>query len=181
MAINRSKIKIWIEDADTLASALASTDAITGEIRNYNKSGGEKETESDPVFGGYVDKEKPQSQVELSFEVVPKLGTDADRWDAMIYAVDVANSGVYTMASETSTQASDKAVFIQGYDGTNYKSWCFNNCNVTVFDLEHAADDNQTGNLSMKFSPTNDSGVSNFMTAKSDITVMPNWTALDNN
>lgn len=179
MAINRSMVKIWVEDADTLASALAATDVITGEIKNYNKTGGEKETESDPVFGGYVDKEKPQSQIELALEIVPKLGTDADRWDAMTYAVD--GTGVYTSASETSTQPSDKAVFIQSYDGTNYKSWCFNNCNVTMLDIEHAADDNQTGNLNMKFSPTNDSGVANFMTLGTSMASMPDWTALDNN
>ena len=179
MAINRSSIKIWVEDAGTDPSSLATSDAILGEIKNYAKSGGEKETESDPVFGGYVDKEKPQSQIELTFEIVPKLGSDADRWDTMTYALD--GTGVYTTASETSTQPSDKSVFIQSHDGTNYKSWCFNNCNVTMYDIEHAADDNQTGNLNMKFSPTNDSGVANFMTLKTSMTSMSAWTALDNN
>ena len=63
MAIGRSKItNIWIEAVDTNPSDLATTDAISGEIKAYNKSGGANEVESDPVFGGFGDKEKTREQ-----------------------------------------------------------------------------------------------------------------------
>lgn len=187
VAISRSKVKIWIEDAGTNPSALVDSDAVAGEIKSYAKSGGTKEVESDPVFGGFVDKEKPTEQVEISMEVVPKVDTDQDRWDAMAYAAD--GTGVYTMASSVSTQPNDKAIFIGASDGTNGKAWAFNNCNVTVFDIEHNADDNQTGNITFKFSPENDSGVSNFQTlggasttpAIAVTSLLQSWSALDNN
>ena len=180
VAISRSKTKIYIADAGTAASALTDSDVFEGDIKTYDKSGGNKDVESDAVFGGYVDKEKPTDQVEISFEIVPSLGTNADRWDAMTYAADVA-TGVYTMAEETSTQPSERAVFIQALNGTDYKSIGFNNCSVTVLDMEHSADDNRTYNMTLKFSPTTSTGVSNFMTLATAVTSLPAWTALDNN
>jgi len=180
-AISRSKVKIYIVPADTVASGLASTDVISGEIKSYSKSGGDKDVESDALFGGYIDKEKPTSQVEIALEIVPSLGTNSDLWDAIAYAEDVANAGVYTMASDTSTQPDDRAVFIQALNGSDYKSFGFNNCNVTLLDMEHNADDNRTYNMTLKFSPTNSDGVSNFMTSDLAVTALPAWTALDNN
>jgi len=179
VAISRNKVNISIVDADTNASALASSDIVEGEIKTYNKSGGAQDIESDPVFGGYVDKEKPREQVEVSFEIIPKIGTDSDRWDSMTYALD--GTGVYTMADSTSTLPSNKAIFIEAADGSNYKSMGFNNCNISVLDMEHSADDNRTYNMTLKFSPTNDSNVSNFMTLATAIGSLPDWTALDNN
>ena len=181
-AISRSKTNIYIVDADTDLSSLEATDIFKGDIKSYSKSGGETDVESDPVFGGFVDKEKPTSQVELSMEIVPLLDADkADRWDAMAYAEDSATAGVYTMASETSTQPTEKCVVLEADDGTNKKTIAFNNCSVTVLDLEHNADDNRTYNMTMKFSPTTDDGVSNFMTSDIAATAMPAWSALDNN
>lgn len=177
-AISRNKVSIYIVDADVDASALAATDKITGEIKTYAKSGGAQEIESDPVFGGFVDKEKPREQVEVSWEIIPSL-EDADRWDAMAYSVDT--TGVYTMADETSTLAVDKAVYIEAVDGSKYKSLGFNNCSVTVLDMEHSADDNRTYNMTMKFSPSDGSGVSNFMTLATATANLPDWSELDNN
>jgi len=175
-AISRRKVRIAIVDTGTNAADVATTDYIEGEIKSYNKSGGEREVESDPVFGGYVDKEKPISQVEISFEVVPSLEY-ADRWDALAYSADSA-TGVYTMAGDVT----DKAVFITTQTGeTSPKTWGFNNCSVIMYDIEHNADDNQTGNFNLKFSPTDSSGVSNFITKATDIGSMPDWTSLDNN
>jgi hypothetical protein len=171
VAISRSKVKIYIAAADTNPASLAATDLIEGEIKSYSKSGGEDDVESDPVFGGYVDKEKPTSQVELAFEVVPSIGTNSDRWDALIYGT---TNSVYTMNSA----AANKAVFIQAQDGSNFKSWGFNNCNGVSFDMEHDADDNQTGTFTFKFSPTTSSNQSNFMTKALALTAMPAWTTL---
>ena len=195
-AISRSKTKIWIVSSDTDPSTLKSTAAVdvdntalgflSGDIKSYSKSGGDNDVESDPVFGGFVDKEKPPSQVEISLEVVPLLYlAKSNRWDAMVYAADVAQTAksVYTMATTTSVIPSDRMVVIQALDGTstNVKTLMFNNCNVTVLDLEHNADDNRSYNMTMKFSPTDDNGVSNFATAALQATAMPAFSVLDNN
>lgn len=179
-AISRSKVSIYVTEAGVAPSAVASTDMISGQIKSYSKSGGENDVESDAVFGGFVDKEKPISQVEFTFEIVPKVNEDQDIWDAMTYGLDSA--GVYTMASGSSTtDRTSKAVFITATDGTNSKSWAFNNCDVTMLDFDHNADDNMTANMTMKLSPTNDNGVSNFMTKGTTLAGLPAWTALDNN
>jgi hypothetical protein len=191
-AISRSKTKIWIVAADTVPSTLsytASADVeatdkgfFSGDIKSYSKSGGEKDVEAEAVFGGYVDKEKPIGQVELAMEVVPLLdATKSNRWDFMAYAEDVANAGVYTMAFTTSTQPTDRMVVIEAIDGTDSKTLMYNNCNVTVLDLEHPADDNRTYNMTLKFAPTDDNGVSNFATSALAATAMPAFSALDNN
>ena len=182
-AISRSRVNIYIANADTAISSLTATDIWKGDIKSYSKSGGEKDVESDPVFGGFVDKEKPTTQVELAFEIIPQLdGGISDRWDKLTYAEDDANAGIYTMASEKSTQPGDKMVVLEALKGTAaYKTIAFNNCKVTVLDLEHNADDNRTYNMTLKFSPTTPEGVSNFMTAAKSLSQMPNWSSLDNN
>ena len=195
-AISRNKVKIWIAPAGTACSTLVDAAAtsnthlgyLSGQIKSYSKSGGDSDVESDPVFGGFVDKEKPTSQVELSFEIVPALEAAlADIWDYHTYTQELVTGGktVYTMASDnldaSAVAASDKVVVIQALNGTDYKTVAVNNAGVTVLDLEHNADDNRTYNMTMKFSPTNGSGVSNFMTGKLAATAMPAWTSLNNN
>jgi hypothetical protein len=191
VAISRSRTKIWVVPANTAASTLVSTSPysstntlgyITGEIKSYAKTGGENDVESDPVFGGYVDKEKPQSQFEVSLDIVPSV--DKDIWEAMVYGED-SNTGVLSSAVAAT---SDQAMYIEAISGTNAKGWGFNNCNVTVLDQEHSADDNQTQTLNMKFSPSDDNGVANFIynstardTSFTSISDLPAWTALDNN
>jgi len=172
-AIKRSMVKIAILAAGTAPTDVAATDFILGEIKNYSKSGGERDTESDPHFGGYVDKEKPVSQIEVSFEVTPSIdAVNVNRWDELAYTKDVT-TGVYHMAGDVA----DKAVFIQAQNGSLYKSWCFNNCNVTMFDIEHNADDVQTGNFNLKFSPEDADGISNFMTVDTSLAAFPvGWT-----
>lgn len=177
VAISRNKVRIAIMAAGTAASAVADTDYITGEIKEYSQSGGEKDVESDPHFGGFVDKEKPVSQVEISFEITPNLD-DGDRWEALARSADVANAGVYTLAGDVA----DKAVFIEAGNVTDgYSSVAFNNANVTTLDMSHSADDNRTNTLNLKLSPTNGSGVSNYMSSAVAVSSLPAWTALDNN
>jgi hypothetical protein len=176
-AISRNKVKIAIMAAATAPSDVAASDWITGEIKEYSQSGGEKDVESDPHFGGFVDKEKPVSQVEISFEITPSLA-DGDRWEQIARSADVANPTVYTLAGDVS----DKSVFIQAGNATDgWASVAFNNANVTTLDMSHSADDNRTNTLNLKLSPTNASGVSNYMSSATDVASLPNWTALDNN
>lgn len=181
-AVARSTVEIYIVDADTNASALVAGDKILGEIKSYSKTGGETDVESDAVFGGYVDKEVPQTQFEVQFEVVPSL-EDGNRWEAYAYGTQTVG-GILTYVSGSAP--SKKAVFIAAGDaGSNPVGYGFNNCNVTVLDMEHSADDNQTKTLTLKFSPTDDNGIPNFIsssasadTAYDGITKLPSWSAL---
>ncbi len=178
-AIARSKVNLYIVDVDTDASALVDGDKIIGEIKSYAKTGGESESESEAVFGGYVDKEVPQSQFELNFDIIPSL-EDGNLWEDLAY-VSQDVGGILTYVS--GGQPSKKAVFIAAGDDTATPvGYGFNNCNVTVLDLEQNADDNQTKTLTLKFSPTNEDGIPNLIsssnsadTAYDGITKLPSW------
>lgn len=180
MAISRSKVKIWVVPADTNPSAILESTTyngsnlgyISGQISDYSKSGGEDDIETVPVFGGFVDKEKPQTQIEVELSVIPDVDTNPDIWDAMIYGTNA--SGVYA----TNSAAGNKAIYIQAKNGSNYKTIAMNNCNGVHFDFEHPADDNQTGTLMFKFSPTTSLGIPNYMTKALQVTALPNWTTL---
>jgi hypothetical protein len=171
-AISRPKVKIYITAAGINPSAVTATDSITGEIKSWKKSGGEDDVESQPVFGGFVDKEKPLSQVEIEMEIIPSLETaTSDRWDALIYGT---TNNVYTLNSA----AANKAIFIGATDTVGNKSWAFNNCNAMSWEIEHDAEDVATGTLKFKFSPTTTGGLSNFMTKATTVTALPAWTTL---
>lgn len=180
MAISRSKVKIWIVASGTNASSLLASTTyngsnlgyIAGQIRSYSKSGGADEVESQAVFGGFVDIEKPRGQFEMQMEVVPDIGTNPDIWDSFIYGTNAG--GVYA----TNADAANKAIFIQAQDGTSYKSWGMNKCNAVDFEFSHNADENQTGTLRFKFSPTDENGIPNMISKSIAVTALPNWTTL---
>jgi hypothetical protein len=172
-AISRPKVKLYFTAAGVNPSAVAATDSITGEITSWSKSGGEDDVESVPAFGGFIDKEKPISQITIDLEITPSIETaTSDRWDAMIYGT---TNSVYTYNSA----AANKAVFIQAQDtALGTKSWAFNNCNAMKLDVEDKADDVATYKLSFKFSPQTAAGISNFMTKGTAVTSLPAWTTL---
>lgn len=174
-AISRNKVKIYIANAGVNPADVDETSYIAGEIKSWSQSGGERDTESDPVFGGYVNKEKPVTQFEISMEVIPSLD-EATRWSSMAYAEDSSGNGVYTSKN---VSLADKAIFVTAIEDTSLSgAWGFNNCNVTNLDIEHNADDNMTGNISFKFSPTTNVGQPNFQTSKGDLSDLLAWTSL---
>lgn len=189
MAIGRSKVKIWIVNADTDPSQLVQTGSfdgnnyspILGQISDYSKTGGENDVETVPLFGGFADKEKPQSQFEMSFDIVPSLEKE-HIFNEMAYTLDATNGVLVSGGS-----LSGKSVFVQnsGTSGTYTSGYGINNCSVVVLDMEHSADDNQTKTLNLKFSPTNEDNIPNFMfnsTSRdatfTDIGDLPSWTSL---
>lgn len=174
-SISRDKVKIWILSAGTAPSTVTDGDAIIGEIRNWDLSGGADDVETEPVFGGFIDKRKPREQFELSFDVVPQIGTTAEDWESYIYTEDGSNSGVYTSAGSTA----DHCIYIQAEDGSNYKSWGFNNCNSVTLDMSHSADDNMEASLSLKFSPADADGTPNFQYSKVAAASLITWASLD--
>jgi len=174
-AIDRDAVKIWIVPVGTNASTLlldgtTALAPILGEIKNYNKSGGERDVETDPHFGGMVTKKTPIAQVELSFEITPSL-EHADRWNKIAYGSAVGDADLSVM----NVAPVDKTVFIQGAATAGTISYAFNNCSVTLLDMEHAAEDNQTMNLTLKFSPETIAGKTNFMSKKLAVTGLPAW------
>ncbi len=193
-AISRNRIKIWVVPADTAASSLVTTSAYTtanplgyiaGEIKSYSKSGGNTDTESDPLFGGFVDKEKAQEQYEFSCDIVPSLEL-GDLWESMTYGADT-KTDVLTASASVPV---DRAVFLEGKTSSDTYAvgYGWNNCNVTTLDMEHSAEDNQTKSLTLKTAPATKTNVSNYMfnsysrdTTFVDIGDLPAWTALDNN
>lgn len=169
-AIQRKFVDIYIVNADTDPSALASTDIVKGEITQYSKSGGEDDAETVHAFGGDISKDKPRSQIELSFEITPSM-EEADRWDKLVYGL---TNGVYV----SNKSVGDKAIFIQAKNGSSFKTHAFNNCNSVNWDWQHEADDNRTGTFSFKLSPESRTGIANHMTAASGATSLPNWSTL---
>lgn len=182
-AISRSLVRIWVVAASahpsTLSASVWSTSNtsgyIAGQIKSYTKSGGETDVESDPVFGGYVDKEKPASQYELELELVPAIESTAYEWETVAYALDsTSGTAVYT----SKAIGSDRAVYVQANSGSAYKSWGFNNCNVVVLDQEHSADDNLSQTLRLKFAPTDSSGIPNLQYSKQAASSLTAWGSL---
>ena len=157
-AINRDMVSIYIVPADTDGSDLASSDIIKGEITSHNLTGGTQDVESVPAFGGFIDKEKPREQFEISMDVVPKISAvagETDRWDIYKYGATGASSG----------QGGDYAIFIAAVDGSNYKTTAINNARVTSWEPSHSADDNSAGSITFKFSPEDGVGAANLKTS----------------
>ena len=189
-AVARSLTKLWIVAGDTDASSLDRVNPysssntsgyIAGEIKSYSKSGGDTDVESDAVFGGYVDKEKPQSQIEVSFDIVPSL-ENGNLWESLSYASQSIGGRTVFVSGGT---VSDRAIFIEATNGTNAVGFGYNNANVTVLDMEHNADDNQTKTLNLKLSPTTSGGIPNFISCSTstsstfeDINDLPSWAQL---
>lgn len=175
-AINRKLVSIAIVDAATNGSELDSTDFINGQIKSYTKSGGEKNIESDPHFGGDVTKEKPRDQIEVSFEVTPST-SDLAKWEALAYGSATVGADTVYLSSVDPT---DKAVFIQVLSGSDVQTFAFDNCNVTMLDMDHNADDNMAKTLNLKLSSENENGRANYASALLAATSFPAWTALPN-
>lgn len=183
-AINRNAVKFWIVAAGTAPSSLSTSvwssantsGYIAGQIKSYKKSGGEIESDSDPVFGGFVDRDKPQTQFDLEFEIVPGIEASAFEWETLAYSLDsTSGTAVYTTKG---IDLSDRAVFIQAVNGANNKSWGFNNCQVRLLDQEHNADDNQKQTFKLSFSPTDSAGIPNFQYSKQAVTSLKTWASL---
>ena len=153
-----SETKIYIAPSGTAGSAAAvSGYLVSGEITNWSKTGGDQDVESIPVIGGYVTKENPRSEIELSFDVIVNntAASTLDRYDILAMG-----------AGQTSaTEGDNKSIFIQSFNGTLYKTFGFNNCRCITWEPEMAADDMLKGSISFKLSPTTELGVANLKTS----------------
>jgi len=150
---------IWIDIKDVDGSALATSDLVTGEISNFSESGGEKDTESIPVFGGgNIDKESPRSQFEVSFDVQmqysPSTGAST-KWDAYKFGTGLTSA----------TEGTAKVVFVQWLSGSDYYTRAYNNAKGVSFSPTSSADGNLTGTVTFKLSPTTSANIANVQVA----------------
>lgn len=160
-----NETSIYIVAADVNASALASSDKIVGEISNWARSGGEEDVESIPVIGGFVDKESPRSQYELSFDVIVQntATSTLDRYDTYQLGTGLTSAG----------ESIVKAIYIGHITGGFSKLTGFNNCRAVTWEPEMAADDMLRGTITFKFAPTTALGVANLKTSTISGSTLP--------
>lgn len=159
-AILPAQATVYIGAADAAVSACLEA---TAEITNFSESGGEEDVESVPVFGGgNIDKEKPRTQIEVSFDVILRYNTASStalKWDDFKY-------GNFTTNTVTSAgSAASKVIYLQFTDGTLFYTRAYNNAKGVTFEPETAADDMMKGTMTFKLSPTEADGTANMKAA----------------
>jgi hypothetical protein len=147
-----NEVSIFIQAAGTNGSALTAADKIVGEITNWKVSGGAISKDLVNVFGGQLDIRKPREMVEVSFDV---------------YSTNVATSALSRWATykgldgTSATLPPQKVVFISGISGGNWMTYAVNYADVTVSDVEQAADDAIKQTITFKVVPLSTLGVAN--------------------
>lgn len=146
---------IFIAPAGTTGASLTVDHKIVGEITNITVKGGAADSQTIPVIGGFVDKDMPRGQLEITMDVIVQntVASTLDRFDILKFG-----SG-----GTSATDGSDRAIFISSLTNSNtlWKTSAFNNCNVVTWEPELAADDMLRGTISFKLSPQTPLGVAN--------------------
>ena len=161
---------IYITTSDTDGSALASSNAVTAEVSNFSETGGEKDVEPIPVFGGgNIDKENPRGQIEVSFDVQlqysPSQG-DSTKWDAFKYGSGLTSA----------TEGSNQVIGIEWNSGSDFYTRFYNNAKGVTWNPTSSADGNLTGTMTFKLSPTDASGTANLKVKDAAISTSTfNW------
>lgn len=152
-----SETSVYITTSGTAAASLTADHKIVGEVTNWSISGGDQDVESIPVIGGFVDKELPRNQFEVSFDViVANTATSTlDRYDTFQYGSGLTSA----------TEGTDKVIYIHFVSGGFSKLIGMNNCRSITWEPEQSADDMLRGTITFKFSPTTSLGVANLKTS----------------
>lgn len=147
---------VTIGAADAVSSAGTT---FTTLITDFSQSGGAREVESIPTFGGAnIDKENPREQIEISFECIiqgstPLLfdqliaGSATDGTTAVSYANDPVKKTIYVQVQDTDT--------------STYMTRAYNNAEAVTFEPEMTADEYMKGTVTFKLSPTDSSAATN--------------------
>jgi hypothetical protein len=162
---------VWIGAAGASTAACV---AVTAEVTNFTESGGEEDKESVAVFGGgFIDKTKPRTQIEVSFDVVIRYSSTPStvlKWDQMKWGA-IAGSTVTASSNPTAN-----VIFVQFTDGTNFYTRAYNNAYAVTFEPETAADDMAKGTISFKLSPNTPTAVSNIKITNLHASTITSWT-----
>lgn len=168
-AIQPEQALVYIGDVDVAPSAIAShsaTFSATSYITNFSESGGEEDVESNAVFGGgFIDKDKPRTQIEVSFDVILQYGANSTKFDEFKWG-----SG---LTSATGSPA--KSIAIQFTDSTNYYTRVYNNCKAVTFEPSSDAENYLEGTITFKLSPTTSAGVANLKVAAAALSTLGTW------
>lgn len=136
-----------------VTSTVTSTYAVTAEVTNFSESGGEEELESRQTFGnGNIDLIKPRTQIEVSFDVIMRYGSNVTKWDAFKWGAGLNSAG----------NSPSKQVIISWTDGTTNYTRAYNNARGFSFEPSSAADGLLEGTITFKLSPTTAEGAANF-------------------
>ena len=156
-----NETSVYIVNAGTNGSAVTVADKVIGEITNWTQSGMDREVESIPVIGGFVDKDSPRSQGEISFDIIVQntVASTIDRWNN--YAM---SGGI------SANEPVDKAIFIYSTNGTTSMGLGINNANITSMERTMDADDMLRYSVTFKFSPTTALGTSNLKASSLNVT-----------
>ena len=167
-AFQASETSIMLAPADTNPSDFDTAGTIiAGEIENWSLSGGNQDIESVPVFGGFLDKEKPREQFEVSMDVYINTAdaTSINRWDELKFGAAWGSDG----------EGAPQAIAIQSTDGTVHKSFVMNNARAITWEPGQTSDDFLKGTITFKFSPTTSAGQANFKTNAKLVENMADW------
>lgn len=131
---------------------------LTSYATNFSESGGQRDTESIPVFGGgNVTKENPREQIEVSFDVIIQPSA-ATIFDEMLYSSTLTG----TAASTTSAGEGQSLKFqVEWSDGSNTYTRTYDNAYLTSWEPEMSADEYLKGSITFKSSPTQPDGTGN--------------------
>ena len=150
--------KIYMDIADAIGTDFDGTADPAGdkqyqmEVTKFDVSGGETDYDSEAVFGGFIDLKKPQSQYEISMDVILRFGSNSDKWDDIV-------DGTTPIGM----------IAIQTGDGDSNFYWnAFNNVRTVNFDKEFAADGEWRGSMTFKLSPKDAEGKDNFRKGVTD-------------
>lgn len=163
-----NETSIYVVAADVVSSGLVSSDKIIGEISNWGLTGGELDVESIAVIGGFVDKESPRTQFEMSFDVIVQntAVSTLNRWDDFKYGSGLTSA----------TEGDAKAIWISHITGGFTKLLGLNNCRGVQWDPNMDADDMLRGTMTFKFSPTTELGTKNLQTTSVSGSTLPSMT-----
>jgi hypothetical protein len=154
------QVTIYVESTDAISASLTNT--YQAEVTSFDVSGGARDTDAIAVFGGgFVDRQKPQEQIEVSMDVILRHGTDVDQWDALWYSATGGGSLTFT---------GKKTIVIQASDGSNYYWNAWNNATVTNVDKEFSAEEEWKGTIAFKLSAAEATGTTNIQYGKTDVT-----------
>lgn len=158
-------VTLWFAPVDTVGSDLAANATeVQSFITNFNETGGESDVESQVVFGGgNIDRSKPQTQKELTFDVILRHSSGVDNFKKI-------ETGAVIGADGAGPDFVVGAIMLQQSDGTNYYWQAYNNVSAIVFDTEFEAENEWRGTIRFKLSPTDPAGVSNLKFGATNIT-----------
>lgn len=146
---------VYVNAADSAATAgFQLTDFCT----NFSQSGGARDTESIPVFGGgNVTKQNPRDQIEISFDIILQPGVSTI-FDEMLFD----NTLTGTAASVSSSgEGQALQIRIAWVEGSNTYVRNYNNVYMTSWEPTMSADGQLEGSVTFKVAPTQPDGTAN--------------------